>query len=137
MELPKKDERACSSFLCQLSSFFLLYSHLHNKLPAICAETAIMKLIKSCMDSPPSMLMEVMITFILYYIYIQISKIIYCRFLVEHFGFSVDSSFRVQLRFTFFNRTIFIVLLSFVLLNKGYYTILPCKTVAHDEGFLD
>ena len=52
-------------------------------------------------------------------------------------GSSVDGSLRAQLRFTFFNRTIFIVLLSFVNINKGYYTILLCKTVAHDEGFLD
>ena len=37
----------------------------------------------------------------------------------------------------FFNRTIFIVLLSIVNINNGYYTILLCKTVAHDEGFLD
>ena len=55
--------------------------------------TSSMKLNTSRIESHPSMLMEVMITYILYYICIRIRKNINCRFLVEPFGFSVGMTY--------------------------------------------
>ena len=52
-------------------------------------------------------------------------------------GSSVEVDCGLSFVSPFFNRTIFMVLLSFVNINKGYYTILLYKIVAHDEGSLD